>query len=42
MTPEQATEFWEGVKDHPTMIVQMLMVEPEILEIIEELRPSAQ
>ena len=42
MTPEQATEFWEGIKDHSTMIVQMLMVEPEILEIIEELRPSAQ
>lgn len=42
MTPEQAAEFWEGVKDHPTMQVQMLIVDPRILEIIGELRPSAQ
>ncbi|UCC59279.1 MAG: TRAP transporter substrate-binding protein [Dehalococcoidia bacterium] len=42
MTSEQAAEFWEGVKGHPTMRVQLLMVDPKIIDIIQELRPSVQ
>ncbi len=42
MTAEQYAELAEADNDHPMTKTVKLMVEPEILSIIEELRPAAQ
>ena len=41
-TAEDHAKFWEAVKDHPIHKMMFLMVDPAIIEIVEELRPSKQ
>jgi TRAP-type C4-dicarboxylate transport system substrate-binding protein len=42
VTEDELAGYLEYAAAHPTIIVQTLMIDPEILEIIEEVRPSAQ
>ena len=39
---EELHDYQEYSRAHPVAKVQMLMVDPRIVEIIEELRPSSQ
>jgi len=42
VTPEDLEPYKAYIKTHPVARVQMLMIDPEILQIIDDLRPSRQ
>jgi len=41
-TVAELDEIWEVGKDNPQTKVMLLMIDPEIVEIVEEMRPSGQ
>ncbi len=42
MTQEEYATFWEEIKDHPIHKMMFVAIDPEVIDIVEELRPSNQ
>ena len=42
MSLEELDNLWQGVQNNATINLMRLMIEPDMIETVEELRPSRQ